>query len=227
MAGFHLFFGYTYPMTFRKMPIGIQDFEYIRREGFVYADKTAYVHRLAGERKPYFLSRPRRFGKSLLVSTFKAYFEGKREIFEAIAGQPKLALADLEQDWKPYPVFHLDLTGEAYQSTASLDSRLGSNLRLMEEKWGKDAAAARFIGLIRRAYEKTNTPVVVLIDEYDKPLTDTLGTPELHREVRERIQGFYSVLKAADQWLRFVFLTGVTKFSKVSIFITLNQAPGH
>jgi hypothetical protein len=119
------------------------------------------------------------------------------------------------------------LTGEAYQGIASLDSRLGSNLRFMEEKWGKDAAedapAARFIGLIRRAYEKTNTPVVVLVDEYDKPLTDTLETPELHREIRERLQGFYSVLKAADQWLRFVFFTGVTKFSKVSIFSTLNQ----
>ncbi|MDR1637317.1 MAG: AAA family ATPase, partial [Treponema sp.] len=150
-----------------------------------------------------------------------------RELFQAIAGRPALAIAGLEKEWRPYPVLHLDLTGTSYQGVENLDSRLASNLRMYEETWGADAADstadARFFGLIRRACRQANSPVVVLIDEYDKPLTDTLGKPELHREMRERLQGFYSVLKAADQWLRFVFLTGVTKFSKVSIFSTLNQ----
>ncbi|MDR2096357.1 MAG: ATP-binding protein [Treponema sp.] len=214
-------------MTARKLPIGIQDFACIRREGYIYVDKTLFVHRMVSEGKPYFLSRPRRFGKSLLVSTLKYYFEGKQELFEAIAGRERLAIADLEKEWKPYPVLHLDLTGTSYQSVESLDSRLASNLRVSEEHWGKDAAEdapdARFFGLIRRACEQTKNAAVVLIDEYDKPLTDTLEKPKLHRAIRERLQGFYSVLKAADQWLRFVLLTGVTKFSKVSIFSTLNQ----
>jgi hypothetical protein len=218
-------------MTPRKLPIGIQDFENIRRKGFAYVDKTAYLYRLVNEGKPYFLSRPRRFGKSLLVSTLKAYFEGKKELFESIAGQEALAIMGLEKEWKSYPVLHLDLTGESYQSMESLESGLDSNLRFQEQTWGKDAVestpAARFRGIIQRAYEKTGNQVVVLIDEYDKPLTDTLGfardKPELHEKVREALQGFYSVLKATDQWLRFVLLTGVTKFAKVSIFSTLNQ----
>jgi hypothetical protein len=214
-------------MEGRKLPIGIQDFACIRREGYVYVDKTPFISYLACEGKPYFLSRPRRFGKSLFTSTLKAYFEGKKELFGAMAGQGALAIADLEKEWKPYPVLHLDLTGTSYRNAGSLDSRLASNLRMYEEVWGADAAEdtppARFFGLIRRAYKQTATPVVVLIDEYDKPLTDTLSKPELHREMREQLQGFYSVLKSADQWLRFVFLTGVTKFSKVSIFSTLNQ----
>jgi hypothetical protein len=208
-------------MTPRKLPIGIQDFEKLRTGGYIYADKTASIYQLASQGAPIFLGRPRRFGKSLLVSTFKAYFEGKRDLFDG------LAIAGLEKEWKKHPVLHLDLTGESYQSLDNLYSRLDSNLRFHEETWGKDAAenapAARFIGLIRRAYEKTGNRVVVLIDEYDKPLTDTLGNSDLHEKMRENLQGFYSVLKAADQWLRFVFLTGVTKFSKVSVFSTLNQ----
>jgi hypothetical protein len=211
----------------RKLPIGIQDFEKIRTDSNIYVDKTRYIWDLAQFSIPCFLSRPRRFGKSLFTSTLKAYFEGKKDLFGAIAGQNALAIAGLEREWKPYPVLHLDLTGTSYQNAKSLDSRLASNLRMYEEVWGADAAedtpAARFFGLIRRAWQQTNTPVVVLVDEYDKPLTDTLGKSELHREMREQLQGFYSVLKAADQWLRFVFLTGVTKFSKVSIFSTLNQ----
>jgi hypothetical protein len=220
-------------MTKRKLPIGIQDFEKLRRGGYIYVDKTAHIYRLVTEGNPYFLSRPRRFGKSLLVSTLKAYFEGKKELFEYlapqgnVAGQESLAIAGLEKEWKPYPVLHLDLTGESYQSMDNLESGLEANLKLLEAAWGKDAAektpAARLRGIIHRAYEKTGSRVVVLIDEYDKPLTDTLGNPELHGKIREALQGFYSVLKAADQWLRFVFLTGVTKFSKVSIFSTLNQ----
>ncbi|MDR0730867.1 MAG: ATP-binding protein [Treponema sp.] len=211
----------------RKLPVGIQDFGKLRTGSYIYVDKTRYIWDLVQSCTPYFLSRPRRFGKSLLVSTLKAYFEGEKELFGAIAGQPALAIAGLEKEWKPCPELHLDQTGTIYQNAESLDSRLASNLRVFEETWGADAAedspAARFFGLIRRAYRQTNTPVAVLIDEYDKPLTDTLSKPDLHREIRERLQGFYSVLKATDQWLRFVFLTGVTKFSKVSIFSTLNQ----
>ncbi|MDR3247956.1 MAG: ATP-binding protein [Treponema sp.] len=208
-------------MTPRKLPIGIQDFENIRNEGYVYVDKTAYIYQMASQGKPFFLSRPRRFGKSLLVSTLKAYFEGETDLFDG------LAIAGLEKEWKKHPVLHLDLTGESYQSMDNLEAGLGANLRLLEAVWGKDTAettpAARFRGIIHRAYEQTGNQVVVLIDEYDKPLTDTLGDPVLHEKIREALQGFYSVLKAADQWLRFVFLTGVTKFSKVSIFSTLNQ----
>jgi hypothetical protein len=218
-------------MTSRKLPIGIQAFENIRTKGFVYVDKTAYIYRLVREENPYFLSRPRRFGKSLLVSTLKAYFEGKKELFESIAGQESLAIAGMEKEWKPYPVLHLALNIDHYDSVDKLNGGLNTVLRLLEETWGRNpeetSPSSRFFGLIRRAYEKTGSQVVVLIDEYDKPLTDTLGSahdnPELHEKIREALQGFYGVLKASDQWLRFVFLTGVTKFAKVSIFSTLNQ----
>jgi hypothetical protein len=208
-------------MTPRRLPIGIQSFEDIRRKDYVYVDKTACMYRLANEGKPFFLSRPRRFGKSLLVSTLKAYFEGKKELFES------LAVADLEKEWKPYPVLSFALNIAHYDSLDVLNEGLDTALRPLEDTWGRDqeetSPFSRFFGLIRRAYEKTGSQVVVLIDEYDKPLTDTLDDSETHEKIREALQGFYSVLKAADQWLRFVFLTGVTKFAKVSIFSTLNQ----
>jgi hypothetical protein len=236
----------------RKMPIGIQDFETIRTEDYVYVDKTTYVYKLASEGKPYFLGRPRRFGKSLLLSTLKYYFEGKKELFEAIPprrdgpGQPRLAIADLEKDWTSYPVFHLDFNPERYDANiAGLMSGMGTNLRPLEEQWGRDPAedtpAARLKGLIKRAYEKTGKKVVVLVDdavpsydgtvnnipigkrpegtyEYDKPLIQTMDNESLQAEIRSVLKSFYGVFKAADQWLRFVFLTGVTKFSQVSIF---------
>jgi len=205
----------------RKLPIGIQDFENIRNEGYVYVDKTAYIYRLVSEGKPFFLSRPRRFGKSLLVSTLRAYFEGKKDLFEG------LAIASLEKEWQSCPVLSFALNITHYSSLAILDDALNAVLRPHEEVWGRNleetTPSSRFFGLIRRAYEKNQSQVVVLIDEYDKPLTDTLDDPDLHEKIRESLQGFYSVLKAADQWLRFVFLTGVTKFAKVSIFSTLNQ----
>ncbi|MDR3341402.1 MAG: ATP-binding protein [Treponema sp.] len=211
----------------RKLPIGIQDFKDIRDSGYVYVDKTAYIYKMVSEGKPYFLARPRRFGKSLFASTLKYYFEGRKELFEGIAGQSSLAIASLEKDWTVYPVLHFDLTGHSYMERSDLKSRLGANLRLYEEQWGRDAEedtpSDRFSGLIRRTYTATGQRVVVIIDEYDKPLVDTLEKPALHAEMHEQLQGFYSVLKATDQWLRFVFITGVTKFSKVSIFSTLNQ----
>jgi hypothetical protein len=190
-------------------------------------DKTAYIYRLAQEGNPYFLGRPRRFGKSLLLSTIKAFFLGKRELFQAAEGRPGLALAELEKDWIEHPVFHIDLNAENYNSPAALESAFGSNLRPLEEQWGRDpeenTGAARFRGLIRRACEKSGRKVVVLVDEYDKPLLETMEDPELNEEIRRGLKAFYGVLKTADPWLRFVFLTGVTKFSQVSVFSDLNQ----
>jgi hypothetical protein len=193
----------------------------------VYVDKTAYIYRLAREGNSYFLGRPRRFGKSLLLSTIKAYFLGKKELFQAAEGQPELAIAALEQDWAEHPVFHIDLNVEKYDSPAALDSALGSNLRPLEAQWGKDPEEAspsvRFLGLIRRTCEQAGRKVVVLVDEYDKPLLETMDDLALNEEIRRGLKAFYGVLKTADPWLRFVLLTGVTKFSQVSVFSDLNQ----
>ncbi|MDR2071069.1 MAG: ATP-binding protein [Treponema sp.] len=203
------------------MPIGIQDFEKLRTGGYAYVDKTAYIYRLAQEGNPYFLGRPRRFGKSLLLSTIKAYFLGKKELFQG------LALAELEQDWTEYPVFHIDLNGNEYKTTEGLESGLNINLIELEDVWGKDpredTATARFRGLIRRASEKSGRKVAVLVDEYDKPLLETMEDPELNEKICQGLKAFYGVLKTADPWLRFVLLTGVTKFSQVSVFSDLNQ----
>ncbi|MDR0994978.1 MAG: AAA family ATPase, partial [Tannerella sp.] len=206
----------------RKLPIGLQDFKGLREDGFLYVDKTAYVYRLATQGKVYFLGRPRRFGKSLLLSTMKAYFLGQKELFES------LALAELDKkEWPVHPVFHIDLNVESYMDLSSLYTALDTNLRYIEEQWGKNpdeqSPAARLLGLIKRAYEQSGQRVVVLIDEYDKPLLAMLDNPEVNEEMRKILKGFYGVLKTADPYLRFAFLTGVTKFSKVSIFSDLNQ----
>ena len=207
--------------TIRKLPIGIQDFEYLRKESFLYVDKTQYVYQLLQHGKPYFLGRPRRFGKSLFLSTLKAYFEGKKELFEG------LKIAELEKEWTKYPVIYLDFNRESYIDTNSLYVALDTNLSIHEEKWGKaeneTTPASRLVGLIRRAYEKTGQRVVVLIDEYDKPLISTMDNHMLNEDIRRVLKGFYGVLKAEDARLLFVFLTGVTKFSKVSVFSDLNQ----
>jgi len=205
----------------RKLPVGIQDFEDLRTTGYLYVDKTAYIYRLATTGKPYFLGRPRRFGKSLLVSTLKAYFLGKKELFEG------LAIYDLEKEWIEYPVFHLDMNVESYLNLGSLYSALNANLKVLETKWGKEdseeSPAVRFMTLIRRAYEQTGRKVVVLIDEYDKPLLGTMDDLNVNDDIRKVLKGFYGVLKSADAYLRFVFLTGVTKFAKVSVFSDLNH----
>ncbi|MDR1004049.1 MAG: ATP-binding protein [Prevotellaceae bacterium] len=205
----------------RSLPIGIQDFEKLRREGHVYVDKTAYIYQLSRGSKPYFMGRPRRFGKSLLLSTMRTYFEGKREYFEG------LAIADLETEWESYPVFHLDMNADRYVDMSRFMGAVNKNLENLEKKWGKVASetspANRLSGLIERAYEQTKKPVVVLIDEYDKPLLDTLHDRQLHEAMRDELQGFYGVLKSADKYLRFLFLTGITKFSQVNVFSTLNQ----
>jgi len=207
--------------TMRKLPIGIQDFEYLRTNNYLYVDKTQYIYQLLQHGKPYFLGRPRRFGKSLFLSTLKAYFEGKKELFEG------LKIAKLETDWIKYPVLYLDFNRESYIDLDSFNAVLDTNLSIHEKKWGKDETettpASRLVGLIHRVYEKTGKNVVVLIDEYDKPLISTIGNTNLNDEIRTLLKGFYGVLKAEDAYLRFVFLTGVTKFSKVSVFSDLNH----
>ena len=205
----------------RKLPIGIQTFEEIRKDNYLYVDKTAMIYQIANIGKPYFLSRPRRFGKSLLLSTFEAYFQGRKDLFEG------LAMEKLETRWEQYPVLHLDLNAEKYDSREALDRMLSRSLSLWEDKWGRDRAedtlASRFAGCIRRTYEQTGKQVVVLVDEYDKPLLQALLDESLLEEYRRTLKAFYGVLKSSDRYLRFVFLTGVTKFAQVSVFSDLNQ----
>ena len=207
--------------TMRKLPIGIQDFEYLRTNNYVYVDKTEYIYKLLQHGKPYFLGRPRRFGKSLFLSTLKAYFEGKKEIFEG------LKIAELEKKWIEYPVFYFDFNRESYVNTNSLYAALDTNLSIYEEKWGKAknemTPASRLVGLIRRACKQSGKQVVILIDEYDKPLIYTMNNNMLNEDIRNVLKGFFGVLKAEDACLKFVFLTGVTKFSQVSVFSDLNH----
>ena len=202
-------------------PIGIQSFEEIRNGGYVYVDKTALIYKLTSTGKYYFLSRPRRFGKSLLVSTMEAYFSGRKELFEG------LAMASLEKDWVSYPVLHLDLTGAAYLSIDELYSKFNSFLSKYEERYdictGERVASVRFENIIDVAYRKTGQKVVILIDEYEKPIIDNIDNPELMEQFRRELQGFYSVIKGKDNAIRFAFLTGVTKLGKMSIFSGLNN----
>ena len=205
----------------RKLPIGIQTFEKIRRGGYLYVDKTELVWQLASTSVPNFLSRPRRFGKSLLLSTFKAYFEGKKELFEG------LAIEKLEEKWEKHPVLHLDLNAEKYDTIESLNAILSYQLTQWEAIYGKGTdettLSNRFKGVIQRAYEQTGKGVVVLVDEYDKPLLQAIHNEELLEAYRVILKAFYGTLKSKDSCLRFVFLTGVTKFSQVSVFSDLNQ----
>ena len=205
----------------RKLPVGIQSFEFLRTEGYLYVDKTDLIYQMVTTGKPYFLSRPRRFGKSLLLSTLEAYFQGKKELFHG------LAIEKLEQNWFEYPVLHLDLNAEKYDSQERLVNKLESQLRRWEEIYGitdiDSSYSIRFTNVIRGAYEQTGRRVVVLIDEYDKPLLRCFDNPKLQEEFRETLTAFYTVLKSADAWLQFVFITGVTKFAQMGIFSTLNQ----
>ena len=203
-----------------KYPIGIQDFEDLRRNGYKYVDKTNFVYKLADEGKYYFLSRPRRFGKSLFLSTLEAYFQGKKELFEG------LAIYDLETEWKKYPIFHIDLNTANFREKDSLYNVLNDYLTGWEDKYGtRDSEVTlplRFKGVIARAAEKEGRGVVILIDEYDKPILQTLQTPELQAEHRAQLKAFYSVLKTQDRYIKFAFITGVTTFGKISVFNDLN-----
>ena len=214
-----------------KYPIGIQDFESIINGGYVYVDKTSIIHQLVTKGKIYFLSRPRRFGKSLLVSTLKAYFQGKKELFKG------LAIDELETEWAEHPVFHLDFNGENYTEPGKLEEKIIGAVETWEAEYGRDpykkALGDRFIYVLAQASKKYGRRSVVLIDEYDKPLLDVLDTgfttmvdgenrllEDHHRNI---LKGFYSVFKGADEHLQFVLLTGVTKFSQVSVFSGFNQ----
>ena len=202
-------------------PIGIQNFAEIRESGYVYVDKTALIYELASTGKYYFLSRPRRFGKSLLVSTMEAYFSGKKELFNG------LAMEHLEKDWIEYPVLHLDLTGSRYTSVSDIEEKLDQHLCAWENTYGvtdkREDPAARFTEVIDKACQKTGQKVVILIDEYEKPIIDNIDNPELMERFRRELQGFYSVIKGKDASIRFAFLTGVTKLGKMSIFSGLNN----
>ena len=192
----------------QKLPIGIQNFEDLRDKGFKYVDKSAIVYKLVTEGKYYFLSRPRRFGKSLLLSTIEAYFQGKRELFNG------LAIAELESDWIEYPILHLDLNTQQYNTENALQDKLDRELTVWEAIYGKAekerSFGMRFEGIIRRAYEKTGRQVVILVDEYDKPLLQAIGNAELQDAYRATLKGFYGALKSMDGCIRFAFLTGVT-----------------
>lgn len=204
-----------------KYPIGIQDFEKLRTNGYSYVDKSRFVYKLSTEGEYYFLSRPRRFGKSLFLSTLEAYFQGKKELFKG------LAIYDLETEWKKYPIFHIDLNTANFREKDSLYTVLNDYLTTWESKYGtresEATLALRFKGVIARAAEKEGCGVVILIDEYDKPILQTLRDPELQAEHREQLKAFYSVLKTQDRYIKFAFLTGVTKFGKVSVFSDLNN----
>lgn len=205
----------------RKLPIGIQSFEKIRTGGFTYIDKTDLIYQLASTKSPYFLSRPRRFGKSLLMSTLEAYFLGKKELFTG------LAMETLETEWKEYPVLHLDLNARNYDSKEALVAILNQHLEKWEAKYGDEkkerSPEERFSYLLERIHEASGSQVVILIDEYDKPLLQTIGNEKLQEQYKNILKAFYGVLKSADAHLRFVFLTGVTKFGQISVFSDLNQ----
>jgi hypothetical protein len=213
----------------RRLPIGIQDFASIREDGFCYVDKTALIHRLiTGSGRAFFLSRPRRFGKSLLCSTLEAVFEGRRDLFEEIAGYPALAINYLDWEWKKHPVIKLDLNAGVYSNgVEALHSVLYSELQREAEEHGIELehtdVISQFKHLIRKACEKAGERAAVIVDEYDKPLLSTISDPALHVKIRDELKGFYGVLKSYDKYLQFVFLTGVTKFSHVSVFSDLNH----
>jgi hypothetical protein len=213
----------------RKLPIGIQDFTSIREEGFVYVDKTARIHDLVtGSGRYFFLSRPRRFGKSLLCSTLGALFEGRRELFGGIAGRPSLALDGREWEWKKHPVIRIDLNpGNYSEGKELLNAMLRNNLETTASKLGLSLRGTflpeSFINLIADGREKFNERAVILIDEYDKPLLSTIDNVELQEQLRDILKGFYGVLKSAGEHLKFVLITGVTKSSQVSVFSDLNN----
>ena len=214
-----------------KYPIGIQDFEKIIEDGYVYVDKTDLVSKLANEGHIYFLSRPRRFGKSLLISTLKYYFQGRKDLFKG------LAIDKLETKWAEYPVFHIDFNGGNYDKDGELEKRILGYVETWEKQWGNDPInqeiGTRLAYIFKQAHLKSGRRAVVLIDEYDKPLLDVIDTgytgmlngketklEDIHRGI---LKALYSVFKLVDEDLQFVMLTGVTKFSQVSVFSGFNQ----
>lgn len=208
-------------MSNKNYPIGIQNFEKVIEGNYFYIDKTALIYQLVKTGSYYFLSRPRRFGKSLLLSTLEAYFRGRKELF---AG---LAMEKLEKDWMEYPILHIDLNIEKYNNPESLNNILEKYLAKWEEQYGANPSerslSLRFAGIIERAYQQTGQRVVILIDEYDKPMLQAIGDETLQKEFRTMLKPFYGVMKTMDGSIRFAMLTGVTKFGKISVFSDLNN----
>ena len=205
----------------KRLPVGIQTFEKIVNGDYLYIDKTEYIWRMTHLGSYIFLSRPRRFGKSLLVSTLQAYFEGRRELFKG------LYIDSVEKEWTEYPVLRFDMSSGKHMEKDQLERYLGNRLSEYEERYGITQPAAdnndRFTELIKAAYTKTGKKVVILIDEYDAPLLDVVHEEETLPVLRNVMRNFYSPLKASDPYLQFVFLTGITKFSQLSIFSELNN----
>ena len=215
----------------RKLPIGVQSFKVLREDHFLYVDKTKYLFQLVTSSRVYFLSRPRRFGKSLFLSTLAAYFLGQKELFKGLyleKAEEEQAVQENRGAWQEYPVLYLDFNTENYSDEKSMHSILHTHLSLWEKRYGVDTSeqtfSSRFKGIMQRAFEQTGKQVVILVDEYDKPLLQTMGVnEELNEKYRNELKAFYSVIKTCDQYIRFAFLTGVTKFSKISIFSDLNN----
>ena len=208
-------------MSNKIYPIGIQNFEKIRQDGYFYVDKTALMYQMVKTGSYYFLSRPRRFGKSLLISTLEAYFQGKKELFTG------LMVEKLEKDWIEHPILHLDLNIEKYDALESLDNILDKSLTAWEKLYGAEPSersfSLRFAGIIERACQKTGQRVVILVDEYDKPMLQAIGNEDLQKQFRDTLKPFYGALKTMDGCIKFALLTGVTKFGKVSVFSDLNN----
>ena len=218
----------------RKLPIGVQSFKVLRNDRYIYVDKTAYLAQLVTSSRVYFLSRPRRFGKSLFLSTLAAYFRGQKELFKGLyieKAEEEQAAQENRTPWQAYPVLYFDFNIGQYLESEALSERLDSLLKEQESLYGilvakeeKSFFASRFERLIKAAYQQTGKQVVILVDEYDKPLLQTMGVnEELNEQYRNTLKAFYSVIKTCDEYIRFAFLTGVTKFSKISIFSDLNN----
>ena len=215
----------------RKLPVGIQSFEKLRKDGYLYIDKTPFLWQLVQVSSSYFLSRPRRFGKSLFLSTLAAYFLGQKELFKDLyieKAEEEQAAQENRSAWLEYPVLYLDFNTENYNDEKSMHTILHTHLVQWEKQYESDTSeqtfSSRFKGIIQRAYQKTGKQVVILVDEYDKPLLQTMGVNEtLNEHYRNTLKAFYSVIKTCDEYIRFAFLTGVTKFSKISIFSDLNN----
>ena len=218
----------------RKLPIGVQSFKVLRDDRYLYVDKTKYIAQLVASGRVYFLSRPRRFGKSLFLSTLAAYFRGQKELFTGLfleKNEEEQAVQENRSAWLEYPVLYLDFNVGKYTDTDALNERLHVLLGEAEQKYGITAMkeeqpffASRFEKLLKIIYQKNGKQVVILVDEYDKPLLQTMGVnEELNEHYRNTLKAFYSVIKTCDEYIRFAFLTGVTKFSKISIFSDLNN----
>ena len=218
----------------RKLPVGIQSFKDLREKRFLYVDKTEYLFQLVNSSKVYFLSRPRRFGKSLFLSTLAAYFLGQKELFTGLyleKAEEDQAVQENRTAWEAYPVLYLDFNIGNYTDPKALNERLHVLLENEESSYDIETGekeqpffASRFEKLLKTAYKQTGKQVVILVDEYDKPLLQTMGVnEELNEHYRNMLKAFYSVIKTCDQYIRFAFLTGVTKFSKISIFSDLNN----